>query len=514
MVQINQPVNPNVPDAYIFNIPPTGLVIGDVQTDMIGFVGTAIWGPPNTPVPFSDPKSYAAIFGQSQIRKYDMGRQVFAACLTGATNHRGVRVTDGTDVAATVVAQTNCITFTSKCTGSGANLDTVSTSPGSAVGSFKAIVNRPNLSPEVFDNLAVGLTGNAVWVAIAAAINAGTNALRGASNLVVATAGAGTATPATASYTLTGGTDGATTITGAVLVGLDTGTRKGMYALRATGPGKLVLADNDDSTTWAAQVSFCLQEGFYGMLTGPSGEYVNLATVAANKAAAGIDTYAVKVLVGDWIWFQDPSSGVLQLVSPQGFAAGILAVGGPQNSGLNKPINGIVGTQKTTPLLGSGQVYDTADISVIGAGQLDVITNPIPAGAAFGLRQGRNTSSNVAINGDNYSQMIPYLNARAATTIGQFVGMLQTIDQRQDATDTFDAWLYDEWKNKKTISNPQGTQPYSVQINDTNNPAPGPQLGVEVANLKIQLGPVIINFVLNIEAGQTVTVASTFQLAA
>lgn len=508
MPQINTPVNPNNPDAYIFNVPPTSPVIGDVQTDLIGFSGTASWGPVGAPMPFSDAKTYAAIFGPPVARKYDMGTQVVAASLVGAKNHRGVRVTDGTDIAASVVVLTNCITFTSKYTGSAANLDTVTISAGSQASTFKATVQRPNGLPEVFDNIPGA--ANAFWVNLAAAINNGQSGLRGASNLIVATAGVGTTAPAAASYALTGGTDGVATITAAVLLGVDTGTRKGMYALRGAGPGKLVLADADDSTSWAAQVAFALQEGFYAMLVGPSGEYTNLVTVAANKATAAIDTYAAKVLVGDWIYFQDPTSGVQRLVAPQGFAAGRLAVQGPEQSGLNKNIPGIVGTQKTA----SGQIYSGADITVIGAAGLDVITSPAPGGNYFALRQGRNASSNPAINGDNYSQMIPYLAARAATTVGQFAGQLQTVDQRRAAIACLDAWLFSEWKGTKRISNPQGTQPYSIQLNDNNNPPARVALGFEQVDLKIQLGPVIMFFVLNIEAGQTVQVASTFQLAA
>lgn len=508
MTQINAVVNPFVPDAYIINVAPTVPLIGDVQTDQINLVGTATWGPVGAPVAFSTPQDYALLFGPAPApRKYDMLTQVSAAALVGARNFRGVRVTDGTDAAATVVVLTNCITFTSKYTGSGANGDTVTIANGSAAGSFKATVSRAGARPEVFDNITG--SANAFWVNLAAAINLGQSGLRGASNYIVATAGVGVTAPALATYTLAGGADGATTITGAVLIGADTGTRTGMYALRGVGPGMMILADCDDSTTWAAQVAFSLSEGQYAMLVGPSGEYTAPATVASNKSTAGIDSYAAKLLVGDWVYLLDTATGRPRLVSPQGFAAGSLAMIGPEQSGLNKPIPGVVGTQKTS----AGQVYSVADLAVFGAAGLDIITNPIPAGAAFGLRFGRNTSSNLAINGDNYSRMIPFLAASAATVVGQFVGQLQTADQRRKAKACFDAWLNGLWRTGK-ISNPQGTQPYSVILDDSNNPPNRVSLGFEQVDLKIQLGPVIMIFVLNIEAGQTVQVASQLQLAA
>lgn len=507
MTVINTPVNPNVPDAYINNIAPRTPLVGDVQTDLIGFVGTATWGPVGAPMPFSTPQDFADIFGLPQARKFDMGTQVNAACMVGAVNHRGVRVTDGTEAAATIVIQTNCLTVTSLYAGSGANGDTIQISAGSAANTFKATVTRPGRVPEVFDNIAG--SGNPLWVAIASAINNGQSGIRQKSQLVVATAGAGVAAPTLTTYTLAGGTDGVTTINSAVLLGVDTGTRKGMYALRGTGPGMLVLADADDSTQWAAQVAFGLAEGFYTMLVGPSGEYTSPATVATNKATAGIDSYGAKLLVGDWVYFNDPATGVVRLIAPQGFAAGRLATIGPEQSGLNKPIPGVVGTQKSY----AGQKYSQADLSVFGAAGLDLIANPLPGYKAFGLRFGRNTSSNAAINGDNYSRMIPYLSARAATVAGQFVGMLQTADQRQECYDCFDAWLFSEWQQGR-ISNPQGTQPYSIQLDDANNPPARVALGFEQVDLKIQLGPVIFYFVLNIEAGQTVQVTTSIQLAA
>jgi hypothetical protein len=45
-----------------------------------------------------------------QNRKYDLLTQVALAVLQGANAFVGVRVTDGTDVAASAAIQTNCIT--------------------------------------------------------------------------------------------------------------------------------------------------------------------------------------------------------------------------------------------------------------------------------------------------------------------------------------------------------------------------------------------------------------------
>jgi hypothetical protein len=75
----------------------------------------------------------------------------------------------------------------------------------------KAVVSAPGLVPEAFDNIGSGLSGNALWVAIANAINNGTSAIRGPSQIIVASAGVGVTAPSAATYTLAGGTDGTTT---------------------------------------------------------------------------------------------------------------------------------------------------------------------------------------------------------------------------------------------------------------------------------------------------------------
>ena len=581
MTQINTAPNPNVPDAYIQALTPRAPLVAGVQTNLIGVVGTASWGPVNSPKAFSTPQDYAVAFGAIQARKYDMGTAAIAAMLQGAVNFQGVRVTDGTDVAASVkigltgvptlvgagtgyvandtitlangailtvltvstgavatvsvatqpttqtagtIAQTatsgvgtgatfsfvyaNGVTATSKYSGSGANADTVTVATGSAANTKKITITRPGLVPEVFDNIAG--SANALWIAIANAVNNGISGLRGPSNLMVFTAGTATIAPTNATSTLTGGTDGTTTITGSVMIGTDGVTRSGMYALRGVGPAILVLADCDDSTTWTTQVSFALSEGHYSVMTGPSGEYTGPATVASNKASAGIDSYAAKLLVGDWCyWLDTYNGGAQRLISPQGFAAGVLAARGPEQSGLNKPIVGIVGTQKSS----ANQRYSQAELAIFGAAGLDLICNPAPGGSYFALRFGQNTSSNAAINGDNYSRMVPYLEYSFSGVAGQVVGQVQTSDLRANVTGAVDAFLYGLWKNTPPmISNPQNTQPYSIQCNDNNNPPSRVALGYLQMDVKVQLGPIVRLFILNVEAGQTVQVTS--QLAA
>jgi hypothetical protein len=94
-----------VPDVYVQIIPPSNYLINGLPTNILGVVGTAAWGPVNSPTIIGDMWQYAQLFGQIQARKYDMGTAVAGAVLQGASNFRCVRVTDGTDLAANTTIQ-------------------------------------------------------------------------------------------------------------------------------------------------------------------------------------------------------------------------------------------------------------------------------------------------------------------------------------------------------------------------------------------------------------------------
>ena len=134
-----------VPDLYVQIVPPQNLVLNGVPTNVVGMVGTAQWGPVNQAVIVATMADYSRQFGAIQARKYDMGTHVACAVQQGASNFRCVRVTDGTDVAASVVVLTNCITFTALYTGTLGNGITVTISAGSKANTFRADHRGPRL---------------------------------------------------------------------------------------------------------------------------------------------------------------------------------------------------------------------------------------------------------------------------------------------------------------------------------------------------------------------------------
>ena len=486
-----------LPDLYVQIVPPTTPLINGVPTNVVGVVGTATWGPVNAPTIVGSLADYTRQFGSIQPRKYDAGTAVAVAGLQQAANFRIVRVSDGTDLAASCTLGTNGVTLTAKYTGSLGNSIAVTLATGSAASTFKAVVAIPGQIPETFDNI-VG-TGNAFWVNLAAAINLGISGLRGPSQIVTATPGAGTSAPAAGTTTLTGGGDGATTITGSVLLGHDTVPRTGLYSLRGTGTSVAMLADCDDSTTWSAQVAYGLSEGTYLILVGPSGDTITNAI--STKATAGIDSYAAKLLFGDWVYFNDTINAQVRLISPQGFVAGLLGALSPQHSTLNKPLYGIVGTQKAA----ANQVYSAAELQSLTQAGIDVLTNPVPGGAYFAARNGRNSSSNAVTHGDNYTRMTNYLAATLNAGMGQFIGKLQTPDVRRAAKIALDCLLAG-MEQQGQIGTANGAPSFLVVLDDSNNLSSRVALGYMQADVKVTYLSVIEFFIVNMEGGQSVQI--------
>jgi len=502
-----------VPDLYVVVVPPQNYLINGVPTNVLGIVGTASWGPTNTPTLVSDMPSYVQAFSSPVNRKYDMGTHVAVAVQQGATNMRCVRVTDGTDTAATATSPAGCITYTALYSGSAGNSISITLSTGSKTNTFRATVGVAGGVPEIFDNVAG--SGNTFWVNLAAAINNGTSAnYRGASKLIAATAGAGTTAPTTgAVVTLSGGTDGSAPgsghITSSTLIGLDTSPRKGMYALRGQGCSIMDLCDCDDSTQWSTADGFSTGEGVYNVITGPSGDTISNAVTT--RATAGLDSYSSKLMLGNWVLWNDPFNAVLRYVSPQGFVAGRLANLSPEQSSLNKAMVGVVGTQQTITTNGSTSTFSQAELQQLVLGGIDTITNPGGGGLImWTCRIGHNSSSNAAVQGDWYTRLTNFIASSLNAGMGLFLG--QPINQTMvnNVKSTLTSFLMNMLgQGLLAPSVDDGGLPFSVICNlgpATNNPPSRTKLGYLQADVQVQYQSINEKFLVNLEGGQTVTV--------
>lgn len=491
-----------VPNIYLVIVPPPILLNG-IPSNIVGMVGSAQWGPVGLPITCSGANDFVAAFGSIQNRKNDLGTAVFAAIQQGAANFRCIRVTDTTDAASTIVVLTNCITFNAAWTGTLGNSITVQIATGSKASSFRAIVGVPGYTPEVFDNI-VG-SGNTFWVNLAAAINSGTTAQRQQSNLITAVAGVGTTAPSLATYTLAGGTDGAGSVTSSMMLGSDTIPRKGMYALRNQKCSVAVLADMDDSTQWTVVDAFGLSEGIYMVQVLPAG--TSIATAVSSKNSAGLDSYGTKLMHGDWIYWSDPVNNILRLISPQGFTAGKLATLSPEQSTLNKPMNGVVGSQKSgVPGVGLVQTYSDADLQTLFLAGIDVITNPLPYGYVWGVRDGCNSSSNASINGDNYTRLTNYIAATLAGGMGKYIGQLINISLFRNVRTTLLSFLANMFQQGQLGSLDGKTVPYTVICDTTNNPPTRTALGYLQCDVVVQYQAINKFTIVNLQGGQTVTI--------
>src|SRR6202043_309167 len=86
------------------------------------------------------PAQFQSIFGAVQNRANDLGTAVAIASQQGAQNFRCVRVTDGTDTAASVEILTTCIDITAKYTGTLGNQITVTLAAAPATGAWNVTI--------------------------------------------------------------------------------------------------------------------------------------------------------------------------------------------------------------------------------------------------------------------------------------------------------------------------------------------------------------------------------------
>ena len=400
-------------------------------------------------------------------------------------------------------AFTNTLTIVSKTSGTANNSFTLATTVTNATKSGA--------------NLSGGLAAsNTFWVNLTNAINLG-NAFSGPSINVVATVGVSTALPALSSpVTLSGGTDGASGVTDAILMGQDVLPRQGVYVLRGVGCDCFTPIDMSTISYWAALVSLALSENMMAIVSTPSGTaYTN---TISDRDNAGVDSPWIWIIDGDWPTFFDAYNGVSRLINPTAFAVGIVGNLSPQESPLNKPLQGISSTQ-TSAL---GEVYSDADLSLINLGGIDVIlpATQSPGGFYYSFATGRNASSNTAANGVEYTRMTNYLaKTFQQKAVGSFVGQLQSIqpnDQtRQNITDLFNGFLaFLASPQVGTGINGQGIidLPFFVQCDLNNNPPATQARGYVFVYVQVRYLNVIRYFVVKLQGGGNVTVTTTDQI--
>ena len=440
------------PDAYVQILNPPSYISG-VATDVAACVGTASWGPLNTPVLMGTPNDAVRAFGRLSSAAVSGGaagaadmKDLITDLLLAFTQAQssqstltmwGVRVSDGTDVKATAALKDTVpvtgATATAIFSGTEGNNITVAFSQGSTATKFNVAVTSFPGGPdaEIYPNVVGGAAG-VFFANLTSAINNGISGIRGPSQLIRLTAPSGTAvnppvTGANQTITLAAGTDGRSTATLANQIGSDVAVPKtGLYALRNLSPKPAVawLVGAVDNTTATAGVlaSFGDSEGVITLYSNPTG--ITSVTATTNKQTWAQDTYNF-IALKDHLFYFDPVNALVRLLPPYAVAGGRLCTLSPEISPLNKQVYGIIGTERNDPSSGTQQ-YSAAEIGLLNANGIMFITNPIPAGNVFGVRTGVNISSDAVKSPVEYGRMTNFLAGSYAGFIGKFVGQNQT----------------------------------------------------------------------------------------
>lgn len=408
--------------------------------------------------------------------------------------------------------------LTSIFTGSGANPDTWAISAGSnstsGTPTWRLTLQHAGYPAEIYDNLGAGLTGAALWNALVSAVNSGCPSTYGQpSQIMIATRGTSLATPTAASGVLSGGSDGATTLTSSVFMGTDSYPRTGIYAFRGSGVSDLAVMDFDDVTQESALQLFGQSEGIYVHTNGEPGE--TAAEGQTNKQTQGSygDNYAwLKRYLGDWCYYNDNYNNVQRLLAPSIFGIARISTLQPQQAGTNKQTPLVAATQRSKSLAGP---YGSDELGVLSAAGIDVICNPIPAGTMFGLRNGFTASGTVETRTDNWPRLTSFIARSLAGpgAVGSLIGLDITPDYfvtGQNLLDAFFANLMDPGPGSKPV-----IQNYQVTFNraGNNNPQSQTSRGVVVAQVLVQFFGIALVFLVNMETGATVVIPASGNVA-
>jgi uncharacterized protein len=167
----------------------------------------------------------------------------------------------------------------------------------------------------------------------------------------------------------------------------------------------------------------------------------------------------------------------------------------------------VIGSQKTgTPGSGQSTSYSAADLAVLLGAGIDVICNPQPGGNYWGVRGGHNSSSNSAVNGDNYTRLTNYIAATLAAGMGQYVGQVINSDLFRRIRSTQLSFLQN-MLGQGLLGSTDGNLPFSVICDTTNNPTSRTDLGYVQSDAQVQYQAINEKFIVNMEGGQTVQVS-------
>ncbi|WP_336762040.1 phage tail protein [Asaia sp. VD9] len=475
-----------VPDLYIQIAQPETLLVSSSTTSLLGIIGTASWGPVDVPSVIGSVGQCREVFGGKRAWGSNLSVAVDVAVHQGASQFCLVRVTDDTDSAAQ--AMLGAVRIRARYTGSAGNGLKISlTKQSYRDGIFILSIAHEDLGSTTYSGVD--------WADLQKAVSRDVRAL------VLVEMPDDTVAVETGSVQLAGGTDGAEPLA-ARFVGVSE-SKTGLYALTSQGCSLATLAGVGDTLPMAAMLAFGQSEGVYMIAAGPRGE--TLAQAVQSKTALGLWSHALKYMHGDWLWWNDDTLG-LQLVSPALFAAGKLAALSPEQSGLNKPLTGIVGSQKNG-FEATRFGYSMAELALLVENGIDVICNPSPGGTYWAIRAGHNTSLNSAIQSDAYTRLTNYLARALEGTMGQYVGSVINDTLFGNIRASILGFL-SNLLSQGILGVTGGVLPYAVLCDSSNNPIERIATGYVQADVQVRYQGINEKFIINLQGGASVSVST------
>lgn len=418
-------------------------------------VGSASWGVPNTPYPFTNAAQLKDAFGEITQALHDLGTcatTYLQACNASGKsgNCYGIRVTDTTDTAATITAKDivtptagNVLVITGISTGVRGNGGTMTTTAAASSTSTQPVYNItltiPFGQPELFQNIiAWKNTGGTfaydapTFVANAkSAINAGLSYARAASKYWIASS------PTTLSaalpllgtaFSAAGGSDGSS-VTSAQLLGVDgVSGRTGIFAERGIGVGQFAISGLTDFTVGPSFSAYAAPR--YKMFVGPSFPLGTSTTSALSIKQTNGANSIYQAVIKDWVLWFDYTINQARLVSPEGVALGGIASRSPEQSPGNQPETGFNSFLLATEL--TGPISDTELDALAGAGII-AIGPMVRNSSLIGLVGGQNASGISGQDGVNYTRLTGFLIGALRNIANPFVNSLQS-QQDNDPT--------------------------------------------------------------------------------
>lgn len=516
---------------YVDLVPAPPAIPAGPNTALIAIVGTANWGPVNSPTPFSSPTQdgYAA-FGNGTTLTNSLIDEAMAAA-PECQIFLGNRVTDGTDVAATINIVDNVpatlVTLTAKYTGTLANKATaqVTLVSGTVAANpvYRITINFPGMAAEIFNNISGGtgaFSATTFKANAVAAINGQVANVPGSTRWT-ATSGSGSGTSVSLTQvTASGGDDGVATITSSTLIGTDgTVGRTGIYAFRGMVQGaQLIVSQLTDLTQGQTLLTFTQEENCSAHLAFPS---LTSTTTEISDQATNNLFGSTLWLDSDWDWMYDSLAGYNRLRSPMGKIAGIISSQPPWMYPGNKPAGsngayGIISTDRngnpnTTPPSGGSPmgIAEAGERQQAGILYLTNNQNLYFQNSGYGLAHGMASNGTTLISD---ARMTQYIAAVIQKILGQFVGSMIALQnnklvvvapngQLSNPQDAVDAFL-----NQLRNSNPPQIANYRNLITSANNTVTSVEQGFLLANIWVQTLSAAKFILAFLQVGNTVSI--------